>query len=280
MHLADEFVAMAGPDPCGRPDRAVPSPSAFRRGTCGSACRSRTGSRASSLVPSLAWGLGLDTVNCETVTCRASAPAAFEREVPVATGEIEPVFSRAARVVEAEYEWPFQSHASMGPACAVVDARADGAILWTGSQKPHFARDGVARALGLPQDKVHGIWVPGPGSYGRNDAGDAGIDAALLSKAVGRPVRVQGMRYEGHGWDPKGPASIHRARAALDGDGAVVGYVFESKGFSRIDIDTNESDPAYSLAGQLMGLPLKSLQGAEGIGVFIEPGFRRLRPRG
>jgi len=74
-------------------------------------------------------------------------------------------------------------------------------------------------------------------------------------------VRVQGMRYEGHGWDPKGPASIHRARAALDKDGAVIGYAFESKGFSRVDIDTNESDPAYSLAGQLMGLPLKPLQG-------------------
>jgi nicotinate dehydrogenase subunit B len=82
-----------------------------------------------------------------------------------------------------------------------------------------------------------------------------------LSKAAGRPVRVQGMRCEGHGWDPKGPASIHRVRAALDPDGAVIGYVFESKGFSRIDIDTNESDPAYTLAGQLMGLPLKSLQG-------------------
>ena len=184
-----------------------------------------------------------------------------KREVQVAAGEIDPAFANAARIVEAEYEWPFQSHASMGPACAVVDAQADGATLWTGSQKPHFARDGVARALGLPQDKVHGIWVPGPGSYGRNDAGDAGIDAALLSKAVGRPVRVQGMRYEGHGWDPKGPASIHRARAALDKDGLVIGYVLESKGFSRIDIDTNESDPSYSLAGQLMGLPLKSLQG-------------------
>jgi nicotinate dehydrogenase subunit B len=83
----------------------------------------------------------------------------------------------------------------------------------------------------------------------------------LLSKAVSRRVRVQGMRYEGHGWDPKGPASIHRARAALDKDGAVIGYAFESKGFSRVDIDTNESDPAYSLAGQLMGLPLKSLLG-------------------
>ena len=137
-------------------------------------------------------------------------------------GDIDPAFASAARIVEAEYEWPFQSHASMGPACAVVDARADGATLWTGSQKPHFARDGVARALGLPQDKVHGIWVPGPGSYGRNDAGDAGIDAALLSKAVGRPVRVQGMRYEGHGWDPKGPGldppRPRRARQGWRGD--------------------------------------------------------------
>jgi len=51
------------------------------------------------------------------------------------------------------------------------------------------------------------------------------------------------------------------ARASLDKDGAVLGYTFESKGFSRIDIDTNESDPVYSLAGQLPELPLKSLQG-------------------
>ena len=77
-----------------------------------------------------------------------------------------------------------RSQASMSPACTVAAVHADGATLWTGSQKPHFARDGVARIPGLPPDKVHGIWVPGPGSYGRNDAGDAGIDAALLSKAV------------------------------------------------------------------------------------------------
>jgi hypothetical protein len=83
----------------------------------------------------------------------------------------------------------------------------------------------------------------------------------LLSKAVGRPVRVQRIRWEGHGWDPKGPASIQHARAAIDKDGAVIGSVFESKGFSRVDTDTNESDPAYSLAGQLTGMPLKSLQG-------------------
>ena len=73
--------------------------------------------------------------------------------------------------------------------------------------------------LGLPPDKVRAIWVTGPGSYGRNDAGDCAMDAAVLAKAVGKPVRVQYTRDQGTGWDPKGPASIHRARAAIDASG-------------------------------------------------------------
>ena len=100
----------------------------------------------------------------------------------------------------------------------------------------------------------------GAGSYGRNDAGDATMDAAVMSQALGAPVRVQYMRGEGTGWDPKGPASIHRARAGLDAGGTVVGYSFESRGFSRTDIDTNESNPAHSLAGQLMGVALQPTQ--------------------
>jgi nicotinate dehydrogenase subunit B len=183
------------------------------------------------------------------------------RDVPVQEGAVEPAFPGAARVVAAEYEWPFQSHASMGPACAVVALKDGEARVWTGSQKPHYTRDGVARLLNLPPEKVRAIWVPGPGSYGRNDAGDAAIDAAILAQEVGRPVRVQGMRHEGHGWDPKGPASIHRARAAIGPDGLVLAYHFESKGFSRIDIDTNESNPSDSLGGQLLGLPLASKDG-------------------
>lgn len=180
----------------------------------------------------------------------------LKREVVVNNGSVEQAIAGAARMITAEYEWPFQSHASIGPACAVADVRDGHATVWTGSQKPHFARDGVAKVLKLSPDKVHAIWVPGPGSYGRNDAGDAAIDAALLSQAIGRPVRLQGMRYEGHAWDPKGPASIHRARAGLDAQGNVIAYHFESKGFSRLNINSNESDPSDSLAGQLMGFPL------------------------
>jgi xanthine dehydrogenase molybdopterin-binding subunit B len=65
------------------------------------------------------------------------------------------------------------------------------------------------------------------------------------------------MRADGIAWDPKGPASVHRARAALDASGNVVAYEFVSKGFSRRNIDTNEADPANSLVGMSTGVPPK-----------------------
>jgi CO/xanthine dehydrogenase Mo-binding subunit len=190
------------------------------------------------------------------------AAPVVHREVEGKTaGNVDDAFKTAARVIEAEYEWPFQSHASMGPACATVEIKDGGATVWTGSQKPHYTRDGVAAILGLPPEKVHGIWVPGPGCYGRNDAGDAAMDAALLAKAVGRPVRLQYMRDQGTGWDPKGPASIHRARAAINASGEVIAYEFGSKGLPRVDVNSNESQPHDTLAGQLIGLPLKTGNG-------------------
>ncbi len=182
-----------------------------------------------------------------------TSPAVARKEELLA-GDVPGGMAKAAKTVEATYEWPFQSHASMVGACAVADVRADGVTFWTGTQKPHFAQAGVAKLLGVPVESVRAIWTRGPGSYGRNDAGDASMDAAFLSRATGRPVRVQYMRGTGTGWDPKGPASVHLCKAALDASGAVTAYQFESRGFSRTDVDTNESDPRDTLAGQLLGL--------------------------
>jgi nicotinate dehydrogenase subunit B len=178
-------------------------------------------------------------------------------QTPVNKGDVEAALKTAHRVIEAEYEWPLQSHASMGPACAVADVRADEARLWTGSQKPHYGRAGVAKITGLPVEKVRATWVPGPGSYGRNDAGDAALDAALLSKLTGQPVRVQYMRHEATGWDPKGPAGVYRGRAGLDAQGNVIAYDFFGKGFTRQDVATTEGDPKDTLAGQLIGFAPK-----------------------
>jgi nicotinate dehydrogenase subunit B len=183
------------------------------------------------------------------------------------TGNVDEAFKTAAKVIEAEYEWPFQSHAAMGPACALVDIKDGKVTCWSGSQKSHFVQIGLAAQLGVPLADVHVVWQTGPGSYGRNDADDCAADAAALAKAVGKPVRLQYMREQGTGWDPKGPASIHRARAAIDAQGNVIAHDFLSKGFSRVDVDTNGSKLPDTLAGQTQGVALKS---GDGFGVPAE----------
>ena len=114
------------------------------------------------------------------------APAR-KREESKQIGNVDDAFRRAARVVEAEYEWPFQSHASMGPACAVVEIKNGEVTCWTGSQKPHFVRDGIADVLGISVDKVRAIWTVGPGSYGRNDADDAAWMRLSWQERSGNP---------------------------------------------------------------------------------------------
>jgi CO/xanthine dehydrogenase Mo-binding subunit len=184
-----------------------------------------------------------------------------KREVGKENGNVDEAFKSAARVIEAEYEWPFQSHASMGPACALVEIKDGQVTSWSGTQKPHFQQQGIAATLDVAVDKVRVIWTPGPGCYGRNDADDCAMDAALLSRAAGRPVRLQYMRDQGTGWDPKGPASIHQARAAIDASGKVIAYEFNSKAFPRVDVFSNGSKPHDTLAGQLREAPLHSGDG-------------------
>ncbi len=176
-----------------------------------------------------------------------------KREVTRTVGSVDDAFAGQRKIVEAEYEWPFQSHASLGPAAAVADVRPDGITLWNPSQKPHATSQGVAKMLGRPPETVRSIFVQGPGSYGRNDAGDACADAAVMSSLTGRPVKVQGMRHEGHGWDPKGTASIHKVRAAIGPDGRIQAYDFLSKGFSRMEVATAEVGANDLLAGMLLG---------------------------
>ena len=186
-----------------------------------------------------------------------------KREFQVQNGDFDEGIRQAARIIEGEYEFPTQSHSSTGPACAVADVRDGECTLYTSTQKPHYAAEGVAELLGLPRDKVRAIWMFGTGSYGRNDQGDATADAAVLSRHLGRPVRVQYMRHEGIAWDPKGTASVNRSRVGLDAAGKVIAYENISKAFSRQDIATNEGRAADVLAGHLLGFPLKPEQSFE-----------------
>ncbi len=128
------------------------------------------------------------------------------------------------RALAASYRWPIQTHGSIGPSCGVADVRADRATVWSSSQNTHGFQTTCARLLGLERDRVRVIYLDGAGSYGPNGADDAAAEAALLSKALGKPVRVQWTRQEEHGLDPKGPAQLLELRAAVDADGEVAAW--------------------------------------------------------
>jgi len=187
----------------------------------------------------------------------------IRRVIQAENGNVDEGLKQAVRIIEGEYEYPTQSHASTGPACGVADVRDGEATVWTSTQKPHYARDGIAELLGLPREKVRVIWMFGTGSYGSNDQGDATADAAVLSQHMKRPVRVQYMRHEGLAWDPKGTASVNRSRVGLDANGKVIAYENISKAFSRLNTATNEGSPANVLAGHLLGYELKPEQSFE-----------------
>ncbi|MDE2475035.1 MAG: molybdopterin-dependent oxidoreductase, partial [Alphaproteobacteria bacterium] len=102
-------------------------------------------------------------------------------------GSVEDAFKQAAFVLEGEYEYPFMSHASMGPACAVADVKDDSATVYTSTQKPFDCQLGISELLGLPPEKVRAVWMFGTGGYARDAQGDATADAAVLSQHLKRP---------------------------------------------------------------------------------------------
>ena len=128
---------------------------------------------------------------------------------------------QSADKLTATYIWPMQSHASMGPSCAVADVRGGQAVVWTASQASHRLVNSCAAALDLPRDRVRTIYLDGAGCYGMNGHDDAAVEAAMLSQVAGRPVRVQWSREDELGWDPKGPPQLLELRGSLTADGRI-----------------------------------------------------------
>jgi len=145
-------------------------------------------------------------------------------ESVAAKGSVDMALPFAAKTIQATYQTPFQMHGSIGPSCAIADVRPDGATFWAGTQMPHQMRADMAKMLGLPENRIEVIWHEASGAYGRNGLEHVIPDAALLSQAVGRPVRVQWMRWDEHGWEPKGPPIVQDLTGALDENGNVVAW--------------------------------------------------------
>ncbi|CAG2140701.1 Nicotinate dehydrogenase subunit B [Cupriavidus yeoncheonensis] len=135
----------------------------------------------------------------------------------------------AGTTLERHFVWPYQMHGSIGPSCAVADWRADGLTVWSGTQNPHVLRIDLARLSGLGEDGIEIVRMEAAGCYGRNCADDVCADAVLLSRAVGRPVRVQLSREQEHLWEPKGAAQLMDVSAKLGAGGELLGYDFVSR---------------------------------------------------
>jgi nicotinate dehydrogenase subunit B len=149
----------------------------------------------------------------------------------LARGNTDAAISQSAKPFEATYRWPFQLHGMLGPSSAVADVRQGAATIWAGSQGTFGTRSQVASLLKLPEKSVRVIYREGSGCYGRLSPDDAPLDAALMSRAVGKPVRVQWMRDDEHGWEPKGPAQLLTVRAATDVAGKVTAWDFVDRSF-------------------------------------------------
>ncbi|CAN7447413.1 molybdopterin cofactor-binding domain-containing protein [Acidovorax sp. LjRoot117] len=169
----------------------------------------------------------------EAIAQAIRANPATQRRL-VDEGDVDAALAAADQPMPRTYVWPYQMHASIGPSCAVAEWRAqDGTgrprmTVWAGTQNPHVLRADLARLMGMGDVDIDLIRMEAAGCYGRNGADDVAADAALLSRAVGAPVRVQLTREQEHLWEPKGTAQLMQVRGGLNADGSVAAYDFET----------------------------------------------------
>jgi nicotinate dehydrogenase subunit B len=179
----------------------------------------------------------------------------------VKSGNVEAAFLQAAKTVEATYHWPFQNHGMMLPSCAVADVRGDKATIWTGAQGPFTTRDRISGMMKVPKKNVEVHFIEASGCYGRLTADDAAEDAVLLSRAVGKPVRVQWMRADEQVWDPKGPQQLTKVRAAIDAQGKVTAWDYLDRSFPW-----TESQGTPQLAERQIGIASTNYGNPNGAG--------------
>lgn len=170
---------------------------------------------------------------------------------PVVVGNPDAAFAGAAKVIEADYDIPYQGHTAFSPAHALADPSNGLMTIYSNDMKSYGMRTGVATFLGIPRDKIRVIWMEGPQGFGRTAADDAGFEAAYLAKEIGRPVRMQWMRDEETAWDTKAPAFTIKLRGGLDAAGNLVAYEYHGRASDYNHVGYNEPDTV--LIAQLMG---------------------------
>jgi nicotinate dehydrogenase subunit B len=170
---------------------------------------------------------------------------------PIVVGDPDAAFAGAPKLIEADYEIPFQGHTAISGAHATADPSNGQMTVYSNDMKSYGMRRGVATFLGMPNDKVRVVWMEGPQGYGLTAADDAGCEAAWLAKELGRPVRIQWMREEETAWDTKAPAFAVKMKGGLDAAGQLVAYDYNARTLDYNHVGYNEPDTV--LIAQLMG---------------------------
>jgi CO/xanthine dehydrogenase Mo-binding subunit len=142
--------------------------------------------------------------------------------------DVDQKLSEAATVVKATYYHPYQMHGSIGSSCAVAEVQGDKAKVWSPTQGVWHQRATLAMLLGLKPENIQVIFKRGSGCYGINGADAVTYDAALLSQAVGKPVRVQLTRKDEMAWENYGFAFTIDERAGLDAQGNIIAWDHEA----------------------------------------------------
>jgi nicotinate dehydrogenase subunit B len=142
--------------------------------------------------------------------------------------DVDEKLKTAAKVLQSTYFYPYQAHGSIGSSCAVADVQADHATIWSPTQSVYPTQHGVSALTGLPLEKVRVIFVRGSGCYGLNAADTVSYDAALLSQAVHKPVRVQLTRKDEFISENYGSLCAIEQRAAIDAKGTITAWDCEA----------------------------------------------------
>jgi nicotinate dehydrogenase subunit B len=185
---------------------------------------------ASSLPGSGNLAGALRTPVAETPETSVLIPAGSDTLLITEMGDADAGLAQAAKTVSGTFRTSYLLHGPIGPHVAVADVTSSGAtIIHQSAGNYSLAASNVAGMLGLPVTSVREISVQGSSFYGGVSTDlDAPAAAALLSRAVGKPVRVQFMRWDEHGFDNYDAAEVIDVRAGVDANGKITAFDFVS----------------------------------------------------
>ena len=155
-------------------------------------------------------------------------------------GDSHAALAGAAQRVSMSCRGPYQSHATFAPGCALADVRRDGALVICASQDIYNLRRELASILGLTEPRIRVQFRDASGTYGHSCYDDVAQAAAIASQLAGRPVRLQFMRSDEHGWDTYGPAHLGEVRVSAGPDGRITAYEYDGWQHNWSQVEASE----------------------------------------